>query len=146
MTTRLPRRGLLALPLALALAAGVAAPAFGQGAYPNKPIRVIAPFAAGGAADTVARIVGPKLSAALGQPVELPGRSVRCNPPFLATVTTAISAGMKAICSHKKDGSAATAAAEAVHSQDEEAIPREPPRRRPPRRAPPARRRSRWTA
>jgi tripartite-type tricarboxylate transporter receptor subunit TctC len=70
MTRHRIRRSLLALPL-LALAV----PAWAQGSYPSKPIRIVAPFAAGGAADTVARIVGPKLSAALGQPVVIENRA-----------------------------------------------------------------------
>lgn len=70
MTRHRIRRSLLALPL-LALAV----PTWAQGGYPSKPIRIVAPFAAGGAADTVARIVGPKLSAALGQPVVIENRA-----------------------------------------------------------------------
>src|ERR1700760_748076 len=35
--------------------------------YPNHPIRVIVPFAAGGAADSVARIIGKRVGDALGQ-------------------------------------------------------------------------------
>lgn len=41
-----------------------------QGAgYPAKPIKVIVPFPPGGAADTTMRLLGPKLTEALGQPV-----------------------------------------------------------------------------
>jgi tripartite-type tricarboxylate transporter receptor subunit TctC len=45
----------------------VAAPALAQ--YPNKPIRVVVPFPAGSATDTIARILGASVSAAVGQPV-----------------------------------------------------------------------------
>ena len=37
--------------------------------FPNKPIRIIVPFAAGGASDTLSRIIGKKLTEAWGQPV-----------------------------------------------------------------------------
>src|SRR3954462_12178867 len=37
--------------------------------YPNKPIRLIVPYAAGGTSDILARQIGPKLTEAWGQPV-----------------------------------------------------------------------------
>lgn len=37
--------------------------------YPNRPIRIIVPFPAGSATDTVGRILGQSVSAAVGQPV-----------------------------------------------------------------------------
>jgi tripartite-type tricarboxylate transporter receptor subunit TctC len=40
-----------------------------QGAWPSRPIRIIVPFAAGGAVDTVARTLGERLSVQLAQPV-----------------------------------------------------------------------------
>jgi len=43
-------------------------------AYPTKPIRLIAPFAAGGGADYVARVAGQKIGAALSQPVVIDNR------------------------------------------------------------------------
>ena len=49
--------------LALAL---LPALAFGQAAYPNRTIRMIVPFAAGGSSDVVARIMLPKLGEILG--------------------------------------------------------------------------------
>jgi tripartite-type tricarboxylate transporter receptor subunit TctC len=42
--------------------------------YPNHPIRLIVPFAAGGAADAVGRIVGKKIGEALGQPIVVEDR------------------------------------------------------------------------
>ena len=47
----------------------LAAPAYGQAAYPQKPVRVIVPFPAGGSNDTLCRIAGDKLSTAWNQPV-----------------------------------------------------------------------------
>ena len=48
--------------------------ALAQQAYPAKPIRVVAPFAAGGLVDVLARAVGDKLRPALGQPVVVDNR------------------------------------------------------------------------
>lgn len=38
-------------------------------AYPDKPVRLVVPYAAGGGSDAFARTVGPKMSDLLGQPV-----------------------------------------------------------------------------
>jgi len=55
---------------ALLLAATSLAPAaFAQGTYPNKPIRMIVPYAAGGPTDVLARVMAQKLGDSLGQNV-----------------------------------------------------------------------------
>ena len=43
--------------------------AFAQAGYPDKPLRVLVGFVAGGPADVVARVVGDKLTKAWGKPV-----------------------------------------------------------------------------
>ena len=43
--------------------------------YPGKPVRIIAPFAAGGGVDFTARVVGQKLTEAYGQPVVIDNRT-----------------------------------------------------------------------
>lgn len=63
----------LALALALATMATTSSLARADD-YPNHPIRLIVPFAAGGAADAVARIVGKYVGATLGQPVVVENR------------------------------------------------------------------------
>ena len=56
------RRSLLLAPLLALSMSGVWAQA-----YPHKPVRLIVPFAPGGFTDVVARILGQKLSIAMGQ-------------------------------------------------------------------------------
>jgi tripartite-type tricarboxylate transporter receptor subunit TctC len=58
---------------ALALA-WCAMPATGHAAYPDRPIRLVTPYGAGGNADILARLVGGKLADALGQSVVIDNR------------------------------------------------------------------------
>ncbi len=59
-------------------------------AYPTKPVRLIVPYAAGGAVDTVARLVGQHLAERLGQPVLVdnrPGASANLGMDAVAKAT-----------------------------------------------------------
>src|SRR5688500_12936693 len=55
--------------------------------FPNKPIRIIVPYAAGGTSDILARQIGPKLTDAWGQPVVVenkPGANGNVGAEFVA--------------------------------------------------------------
>ncbi|HEY4251621.1 MAG TPA: tripartite tricarboxylate transporter substrate-binding protein [Roseomonas sp.] len=60
--------------LGLAASTTLAAPALAQ-RYPTRPVRLVVNFGAGGAADTVARLIQPKMSEALGQQVIVENRT-----------------------------------------------------------------------
>ncbi|MBI0538097.1 tripartite tricarboxylate transporter substrate binding protein [Roseomonas sp. KE2513] len=70
----LARRALLGAAGALAMALAPL-PSLAQEGYPNKPIRVIVPFAAGGTTDLIARLVGGEMSRRLGQPLVVDNRA-----------------------------------------------------------------------
>jgi tripartite-type tricarboxylate transporter receptor subunit TctC len=74
MADALARRRLLQLSAASLLLSGMAgSDAFGQ-TWPNRTIRLIAPFPAGGGTDSAARIVAARLSELLGQQVIIDNR------------------------------------------------------------------------
>ena len=57
---QITRRAALALPLA--------GPALAQGAWPNRPVRMVIPYPPGGPTDILGRIVAQRLTVDLGQP------------------------------------------------------------------------------
>ncbi|HEY8356477.1 MAG TPA: tripartite tricarboxylate transporter substrate-binding protein, partial [Ramlibacter sp.] len=67
MTPTLPRRTALAA-IALTLVPALAG-AQAVDAWPDKPVKLIVPFTAGGPTDTVARLIATGLQAAWKQPV-----------------------------------------------------------------------------
>src|SRR5262249_37057691 len=77
MPVKVTRRRSLHLASAAALAAALASPASAQGTaqnWPNRFVRLIVPYPAGGGADAIARLVGAKLSDLWGQQVTIENR------------------------------------------------------------------------
>ena len=72
--------------LALLAACAMVAPTFGQ-PYPNHPVKIVVPFAAGSATDILARIIGDEFRAAFGQPFIVenkPGASAQIGAELVA--------------------------------------------------------------
>jgi tripartite-type tricarboxylate transporter receptor subunit TctC len=67
------RRSVLKVLAALP-ATGLAAPAFAQGAYPDRPIKLVVPYLAGGATDVGARTIAERMAKGLGQPMVIDNR------------------------------------------------------------------------
>lgn len=63
---------LTAAAAALALSLSITSPA--SAAYPERPVTIVVPFAAGGAADIIARVLAQEISPKLGQPVIIENR------------------------------------------------------------------------
>ena len=66
---RLTRRTVLAAGAMLVASALLPEHASAQTAWPNRPIKLIVPFAPGASIDTIGRVVASKLAARLGQPM-----------------------------------------------------------------------------
>jgi len=81
------RRTLLTTLAAAPLASMMSRPAFA--AYPDHPVRLIVPFAAGGNADLVGRLMGEGISKALSQPVVIENRTGAGGSLGAAAVATA---------------------------------------------------------
>lgn len=88
LRSRSPARAVVSLVGLVAAASFLAvAPAAAQ-TYPNKPIRLIVPFAPGSGSDILARILSEPLSQALGQPIVVdnkPGNNTTVGTEIVAT-------------------------------------------------------------
>ena len=73
--TPTPRRTCLHTLLGLFLAGALPLSAQAQSSFPNKPIRIIVPYAPGGTTDIVGRRMGQRMSELLGQPVVVENRT-----------------------------------------------------------------------
>ena len=70
------RRNVCAGSVLAAMLAGLsAAPAWAQAGYPQRPVRMVVPFAPGGASDFVGRIMQARLSEELGQQIVIDNRA-----------------------------------------------------------------------
>jgi tripartite-type tricarboxylate transporter receptor subunit TctC len=69
-----PRRRRLALAATATLALGFAPAAFAQADWPKQPIKLIVPYAPGGANDVVLRLVSKHVQERLGQPILIDNR------------------------------------------------------------------------
>ena len=67
-------RRTLCASLAIAALSTLALPAAHAQSYPNKPIKIVVPFPAGGTSDVLARIFGQKMTEHWGQPVVVENR------------------------------------------------------------------------
>jgi tripartite-type tricarboxylate transporter receptor subunit TctC len=71
---KLPRRRFLHLAAGAAMLAAVSRFAWAQ-SYPNRPVRLVVPFPAGGPADTMSRILTEKMATVLGQAIVIESRA-----------------------------------------------------------------------
>ena len=70
----MPSRRQWIASFAATLFLGLLRPAFADN-WPNKPVKIVSPFAAGGSADAMARITAQHLSTAFGQPFIVEGKA-----------------------------------------------------------------------
>jgi tripartite-type tricarboxylate transporter receptor subunit TctC len=73
--------------VAAILAAMASAPALAEQAFPERPLRIVVPFTAGGGTDTITRLVAQRMSTSMGQPIIVenkPGASTMIGTELVA--------------------------------------------------------------
>jgi tripartite-type tricarboxylate transporter receptor subunit TctC len=93
MTTMITRTSRIFAAASIGLFSCLTPHAWAQSDFPTKPLKVIVPYAAGGGADILARLVGQELGARLKQPVVVENRGGASN-----------TIGMQAVATAPKDG------------------------------------------
>jgi tripartite-type tricarboxylate transporter receptor subunit TctC len=88
-TTMINRTRRAALAAVAVLFSWLAPQALAQGDYPSKAVKIIVPYAPGGGADLIARIVGQQLSERLKQPVVVENQGGGSNTIGMGTVKRA---------------------------------------------------------
>ncbi|MEA2994900.1 MAG: hypothetical protein QOG74_449 [Alphaproteobacteria bacterium] len=91
------RRGFMGAALA---ASATLPPRGARAAYPERPVRLIVPFAAGGAVDSVARVLGKALSANLGGSIVIDNRGGAGGVIGMEAVAHAAADGYTLLLSH----------------------------------------------
>ena len=115
------RRKAFNIVLAFLLGGNVSAavgPVGAADSYPSKPIRIVCPFPPGGGADSVARILGDKLSERSGKPVIVDNRSGASGAIGTGIVAKAAPDGYTVLLG----SSSILAASPALHGQTYQAI------------------------
>ncbi|BCJ89918.1 exported protein [Terrihabitans soli] len=100
------KNSVAALAAVLAMSAGFAGSASAE-TYPSRPIRLIVPYAPGGPADIMARLIGDKMSARLGQQVVVENKTGGGGVPALELLKAAPADGYTIAMGH--DGNMAAA-------------------------------------
>jgi tripartite-type tricarboxylate transporter receptor subunit TctC len=104
---KLPRRQFLHLAAGAATLPSMSRFAWAQ-AYPTRPVHLIAPFAAGGTSDTVARLMGQWLSERLGQPFVIEDRPGAGSNIGTEAVVRAVADGYTLLLVHSANAMNAT--------------------------------------
>ncbi|XAH22017.1 tripartite tricarboxylate transporter substrate binding protein [Xylophilus sp. GW821-FHT01B05] len=113
------RRRILGAALASAVQSMAAPTVYADAAFPNRPVRVVVPFAPGGAGDAIARVLGDRVQAELGQSIVVENKGGG---------NTVI--GTQAVASARPDGYTLlqTTASNVIVAQMQENLPFDPDR------------------